>query len=121
MTNGQPDDEAPQPHRDFCPAWRPSAFICCCSPASSSWGVVTRGLYPRVYLVFAALFMASAAGLDPAHALGLGIGPGCGSPAGRLRPVDLSGQHQAPGLVQGLLNLVFFLYLIRTEVRSRLR
>jgi len=32
-----------------------------------------------------------------------------------------SSQHQAPGLVQGLLNLVFFLYLIRTEVRDRLR
>jgi hypothetical protein len=29
--------------------------------------------------------------------------------------------HQAPALVQGLLNLVFFLYLIRTEVRTKLR
>lgn len=27
----------------------------------------------------------------------------------------------APSLVQGLLNLVFFLYLIRTEVRDKLR
>lgn len=27
----------------------------------------------------------------------------------------------APSLVQGLLNLVFFLYLIRTEVREKLR
>jgi len=30
-------------------------------------------------------------------------------------------QHIAPALVQGLLNLVFFLYLVRTEVRSKLR
>jgi hypothetical protein len=30
-------------------------------------------------------------------------------------------QRQAPGAVQGVLNLVFFLYLIRTDVRSRLR
>lgn len=29
--------------------------------------------------------------------------------------------HAAPPLVQGLLNFVFFLYLIRTEVRSKLR
>lgn len=29
--------------------------------------------------------------------------------------------HLAPSLIQGLLNLVFFLYLIRTEVRTRLR
>jgi len=32
-----------------------------------------------------------------------------------------SSQHEAPGLVQGLLNVVFFLYLIRTEVREKLR
>lgn len=29
--------------------------------------------------------------------------------------------HALPYLVQGLLNLVFFLYLIRTEVREKLR
>jgi len=29
--------------------------------------------------------------------------------------------HQFPYLVQGLLNIVFFLYLIRTEVRSKLK
>jgi hypothetical protein len=30
-------------------------------------------------------------------------------------------QKQAPGAVQGVLNLVFFLYLVRVDVRSRLR
>ena len=30
-------------------------------------------------------------------------------------------QKQAPGAVQGVLNLVFFLYLVRLDVRSRLR
>jgi len=29
--------------------------------------------------------------------------------------------QQAPGAVQGALNLVFFLYLVRADVRSRLR
>jgi hypothetical protein len=29
--------------------------------------------------------------------------------------------HMGPALVQGLLNLVFFLYLVRTEVREKLR
>jgi len=29
-------------------------------------------------------------------------------------------QRQFPALVQGLLNLVFFLYLVRPEVRERL-
>lgn len=30
-------------------------------------------------------------------------------------------QKQAPGAVQGILNLVFFLYLVREDVRKRLR
>ncbi len=30
-------------------------------------------------------------------------------------------QRQAPGAVQGVLNLVFFFYLVRVDVRSRLR
>jgi hypothetical protein len=30
-------------------------------------------------------------------------------------------QRQAPGAIQGILNLVFFLYLVRIDVRSRLR
>jgi hypothetical protein len=32
-----------------------------------------------------------------------------------------SAQHQGAALVQGLLNLVFFLYLVRPEVREKLR
>jgi hypothetical protein len=30
-------------------------------------------------------------------------------------------QREAPGAIQGVLNLVFFLYLVRPDVRSRLR
>ena len=30
-------------------------------------------------------------------------------------------EKQTPGLVQGLLNMVFFFYLVRVDVRSRLR
>ena len=30
-------------------------------------------------------------------------------------------QHQLPGAVQGLLNLFFFFYLVRVDVRARLR
>ncbi len=32
-----------------------------------------------------------------------------------------SAQHQGSALVQGLLNLVFFLYMVRLEVREKLR
>jgi hypothetical protein len=30
-------------------------------------------------------------------------------------------QHETPFIFQGLLNLVFFLYLVRPEVREKLR
>ena len=84
-------------------------------------GVVSGGHYPRVYLVFAAIFMAASAGLILlfrwAWALALGA-------VFLLAVYNLwifAIEQQTPGLVQGLLNMVFFLYLVRTEVRLRLR
>jgi hypothetical protein len=84
-------------------------------------GVVSGGHYPRVYLVFAAIFMAASAGLILlfrwAWALALGA-------VFLLAVYNLwifATEQQTPGLVQGLLNMVFFLYLVRTEVRVRLR
>jgi hypothetical protein len=71
-------------------------------------GVVAGGHYPPIFLIFAAVFIAASGGL-----LLL------------FRWVyDLwifSGQRQGAALVQGSLNLVFFLYLVRTEVRAKLR
>jgi hypothetical protein len=84
-------------------------------------GVMAGGRYPTLFLVFAAAFMAASAGLILllrwAWALAL-------SAVSLLAAYNLwifSSQHQAPALIQGLINLVFFLYLVRTEVRSKLR
>jgi len=84
-------------------------------------GVVTGGHYPAVFLVFSALFMAASGGLllsfRWAWALALAA-------VVLLTAYNLwvySSSHQPAGLVQGLLNLVFFLYLIRPEVRQKLR
>jgi hypothetical protein len=84
-------------------------------------GAAGQQLYPPVFLVFAAVFMAASAGLILlfrwAWALALAA-------VFLLAVYNLwifASEHQAPGLVQGLLNLVFFLYLVRTEVRVRLR
>ncbi len=84
-------------------------------------GVVAGGHYPPLFLIFAAVFMTASAGLllllRWAWALALA--------AVFLLAVYnvwiFASQHQLPTLVQGLLNLVFFLYLVRTEVRSKLR
>jgi len=74
-----------------------------------------------LFLIFAAGFIAASAGLILllrwAWALALGA-------AFLLVAYNLwifASQHESPALVQGLLNLVFFLYLIRTEVRGKLR
>jgi hypothetical protein len=83
-------------------------------------GVVGRH-YPWLFLVLSASFLTAAAGLILllrwAWALALAA-------VLLLACYNLwifSSLHQAPSLIQGLLNLVFFLYLIRTDVRTKLR
>ena len=82
---------------------------------------VAGGHYPPLFLVFSVAFIAASAGLllllRWAWALALGA-------VFLLAVYNLwifASQRQGPALVQGLLNLVFFLYLVRTEVRKRLR
>lgn len=84
-------------------------------------GVVSGGHYPRLFLIFSAAFITASAGLLMlfrwAWALTL---------AAVLMLVIynlwiFSTEHLGAALVQGLFNLVFFLYLVRPEVRERLR
>jgi hypothetical protein len=84
-------------------------------------GVVGGGHYPPLFLIFAAAFMAASAGLMLllrwAWALTLAA-------VFLLASYNLwifSTQHQFPAVIQGLLNFVFFLYLVRPEVREKLR
>jgi hypothetical protein len=79
------------------------------------------GHYPKLFLILPVFLLAASGGLLMlfrwAWAMALAA------------VILLSGYHLwlfahlrlAPSLVQGLLNLVFFLYLIRTEVREKLR
>ncbi len=84
-------------------------------------GVVSGSHYPPLYLIFSAAFISASGGLLMlfrwAWALALA--------AVLLLVVYnlwiFSSLHQGAALVQGLLNLVFFLYLVRPEVRERLR
>jgi hypothetical protein len=85
------------------------------------FGVVSGRHYPLIFLLFSAALIASSAGLILllrwAWAMALGA-------VFLLSAYDLwifSTSYQLPALVQGLLNLVFFLYLVRTEVRGKLR
>ncbi len=83
-------------------------------------GVVNGRHYPPLFLLLAAGFITASAGLLRllrwAWALAL-------SAVFLLAVYNLwffASQHQLPALIQGLLNLVFFLYLVRPEVRERL-
>jgi hypothetical protein len=84
-------------------------------------GVVRGGHYPKIFLIFSAVFLAASAGLMLllrwawALALTAVLLLGC------YHFWIFASFRQAPSLVQGLLNLVFFLYMIRSEVRERLR
>ena len=84
-------------------------------------GVVGTRHYPPVFLFFALCFIAASTGLLRLKrwAWALSLSAVCLLTAYHLW--FFASQHQGPALVQGLLNLVFFLYLVRTEVRERLR
>lgn len=82
---------------------------------------VAEGHYPALFLVLAAAFFTASAGLI-LHLRWAW--------AGALAAVFLlacynlwifGSLHTVPALVQGGLNLVFFLYLVRSEVRVKLR
>ncbi len=88
-------------------------------------GVLILGVagrhYPVLFLILAAAFMTASAGLILllrwAWALALAA-------VFLLACYNLwifGSQHVGASLVQGLLNLVFFLYLVRAEVRAKLR
>ncbi|MGA3130984.1 MAG: hypothetical protein ABSD59_09300 [Terracidiphilus sp.] len=82
---------------------------------------VVQGRVGPLFLVFPVLFIAAAFGLMMllrwAWALTLAA---VALLAGSFFWACVS-QHMPQFLLQGLLNLVFFLYLVRTEVREKLR
>jgi hypothetical protein len=84
-------------------------------------GVVAGGHYPPVFLVFSALFMASSAGLLMLFRWAWSLALAAVVLLAGYNLWLFASEHQPAGLVQGGLNLVFFLYLIRTEVREKLR
>ena len=81
---------------------------------------VATGLAQPFLLIFPALFIAGALGmlllLRWAWALTLAA---VALSAGSFL-WSFTTQHNSAALVQGLLNLVFFLYLVRTDVRKKL-
>ncbi len=84
-------------------------------------GVASGGHYPRLFLIFSAVFMAASAGLLLSFRWAWALALGAVFLLAVYNLWIFSGQHEPAALVQGLLNLVMFLYLIRPEVRANLR
>ncbi|MDR3750960.1 MAG: hypothetical protein P4K94_05680 [Terracidiphilus sp.] len=82
---------------------------------------VVGGHFQPLFLAFAPVFIAAGLGLllllrwAWAMTLAAVVLLAC------LFAWQFSAQHAFPFIVQGLLNLVFFLYLVRPEVREKLR
>jgi hypothetical protein len=122
MTDETRKDETQPPRRELLPlpGLAAIALYLLVLAGVIALGVV-GGHYPPLFLVFSIAFIAASTGLllllRWAWAMALGA-------VFLLAGYNLwifASQRQGPALVQGLLNLVFFLYLVRTEVRKRLR
>jgi hypothetical protein len=77
--------------------------------------------FPVLYLFFSVAFLMASAGLVASFRWAWALGLAAVFSLAAYWAWIFSGQHSAPAAVQGLLNLVFFLYLIRPEVRAGLR
>jgi hypothetical protein len=82
---------------------------------------VVRGAYPPMFLVFSALFFAASGGLMLLFRWAWALALAAVLLMAVYNMWIFSTLHLAPSLVQALLSWVFFLYMIRTEVRSKLR
>ncbi len=117
--DGAPNQPSPAP--SLLPGLAAIALYLLLLAATIAIGVVAGHHYPPLFLIFSVLLVAASGGLLMrfrwAWALAL-------SAVVLLTGYNLwlfSIQHAGAALVQGLLNLVFFLYLVRTEVREGLR
>lgn len=82
---------------------------------------VVGGQIRPFYLVFSAIFFAAAFGLLLMMRWAWTLTLAAVVMLMGLFLWKFSVQHELPFIVQGLLNMIFFLYLVRPEVREKLR
>jgi hypothetical protein len=82
---------------------------------------VAGGQARPAYLVFSALFIAAALGLPMLLRWAWALTLAAMALLVALFLWKFAASHAFPFAIQGLLNLVFFLYLVRVEVREKLR
>jgi hypothetical protein len=85
-----------------------------------SYGVA-QGRIPPLYLVFSVLFIAGALGLFKMLRWGWALALAAVALMSASFFWAFFTHNSYPALVQGLLNLVFFLYLVRSDLREKMR
>ena len=85
------------------------------------WGVAGGRHDSPLLLILSAGFIAASAGLLLLLRWAWAMALGAVFLLTAYHLWTFASQHQGQALVLGLLNLVFFFYLVRTEVRERLR
>ena len=83
-------------------------------------GVISGGHYPTFFLLFAVVFVTASAGLIVGFRWAWALALAAVFLLACYWAWTFAGVRSGAAAVQGLLNLVFFLYLIRPEVRARL-
>jgi hypothetical protein len=82
---------------------------------------VVGGQFRPIYLVLAAFFLAAAGGLLLLFRWAWALTLAAVVLLAGLFIFKFYTDHQLPFIIQGLMNLIFFLYLVRPEVREKLR
>jgi hypothetical protein len=84
-------------------------------------GVVSGRHYPPLFLIFSALFFAASGGLLMLFRWAWAMTLAAVLLLAGYHLWIAINLHQPPSIIQALLNFVFFLYLVRPQVRERLR
>jgi hypothetical protein len=81
----------------------------------------STGRFPRPFFIVCVLFVAAAVGLVRLYRWGWALASAAAFLLMSYQVWAFLRTHQAQALVMSFLNLILFLYLVRPEVRDRLR
>lgn len=82
---------------------------------------VVGGHYPKIFIVLPVFLLMACGGLLMLFRWAWAMALAAVLLLGGYNVWIFARMHLAPSLIQGLLNLVFFFYLVRPEIRERLR
>jgi hypothetical protein len=107
-------------YRGLLPAMAGIAFYMFVLAGVVGFGAAT-GRFPRLFLILCLLFVAAAVGLIRLYRWGWALATAASFLLMSYGAWAYLHTRMAAALVMSFLNLIFFLYLVRPEVRERLR